>query len=96
MEHRVTITYDGRLGEDLADRLMGELLERAGDAGPVISEGAGEFTIVLAFDARDLQTALAQAIDVGRGALHAVGIGGEPCGAEVELVDDHEPAPITS
>jgi hypothetical protein len=60
------------------------------------ADHAGEFRIVLAFDAPDVQAALARAIDVGRGALHAVGIGGEPCGAEVELVDAHEPAQISS
>jgi hypothetical protein len=96
MEHRVTITYPGPIGEDLADRLMDALIACAAHAGPVLSESNDTFRVVLAVAAHDLQDAHAIANDIASEALRTAGLERAARGAEVELVDVDEPAPVSS
>lgn len=89
MEHRVTITYRGALGEERADALLNELLARAPEMGPVLSENTAEpsFSIVLAVDARDMHSALDTAEYVADAALAVRRLPRSPQTAAVELVD---------
>jgi hypothetical protein len=98
MDHRVHLTYRGRLEEDAADQLLDELRRLAPNMGPVLSFERREmpvgrelwsFVVTLALDADDAAGALVRAEAVADLAVKRV-TGGvvRPVGAEVELVDE--------
>ncbi len=93
VEYQLTITF-AELGRDsdLPDRLLGILLERIGDSGPVLAynQATGTLTVILAFissEPIDDASRLSKGLGV---AMSEAGVKDAPTIVDVHLTSAHE------